>query len=377
MNPFTIPVVRMRPVVRLVPLALVAVTLGACGHETRTLDRPTADPVSVTVSSSSGAAGTTTVAGSIEANRTAHVSTRMSGTVRSVEVDVGDRVSQGDPLIRLNTADLTAQLNAAEAEQRIATATYERVRALAADGAASRQELDELEARKQRADAAVEEVRAQFDYAVVRAPFAGTVEMRMVDPGDLAAPGRPLLSVVADGEPTVHFELPASFTRDIRAGDELVVHRPELGWSAAARVTRVAPALDPATRRRPVEAKFVTAPEGDLLPGTFVRVELDTDGASGLWIPADAIVRRGQLTGIYTVESDTLRLRWVRLGRTTPSAVEVLSGPGETLTVVREPAADLIDGAPVTSTAVRAWSPSDVGGAIEGAPAPSDTGSER
>ena len=72
-------------------------------------------------------------------------------------------------------------------------------------------------------------------------------------------------------------------------------------------------------------------------------------------------------TGVYTVESDTLRLRWVRLGRVTPSAVEVLAGPGETLTVVRDPAADLIDGAPVADAEIRAWAPE--AGMDDGAPA--------
>jgi RND family efflux transporter MFP subunit len=358
MNPFTTTAPGVRSAARLLPLALLATTIGACGHETRTLERPTPDPVSVTVSRSSGAAGSSTVAGSIEASRLARVSTRMSGTVRAVEVDVGDRVGAGDALVRLETADLTAQLDAAEAEQRIATATYERVRALAADGAASRQELDELAARKERADAAVAEVRAQFDYAVVRAPFTGTIEMRMVDPGDLAAPGRPLLSVVADGEARVRFELPASVSAGVEVGDDLVVHRPETGWSAPATVTRIAPTLDPTTRRRPVEAEFVTPPSPAVLPGTFVRVEIGTGDASSLWIPADAIVRRGQLTGVYTVESETLRLRWVRLGRITPSAVEVLAGPGEVLTVVRNPGADLIDGAPVASMDVSEWTAS-------------------
>lgn len=341
---------------RILPLALATLAMAACGHDqARTLERPTPDPVTVTVSTSVQADATTSVAGTIEADRQARVSTRLSGVVRSVEADVGDLVRPGDPLVRLETADLTAQLSAAEAERRIATATLERVRALAADGAASRQELDELTARKERADAAVAEIRAQFEYAVVRAPFGGTVEARMVDPGDLASPGRPLLVVVGDGVPSVHFELPAGFDGAIDAGDEVTVRRPETGWSAAATVTRVAPALDPATRRRPVEAAFASDPGGTVLPGTFVRVELGRGEASSLWIPADAIVRRGQLTGVFTVEGDTLRLRWVRLGRTTADAAEVLAGPGGPLTVVRDPAATLRDGAPVASSSVATW----------------------
>lgn len=344
----------------LLALSASVLAFAACHSETEPLEPPTPDPVSVTVSSAMASGTTASVSGTIEADRLARVSTRMSGTVRSVEVDVGDRVGAGAPIVRLDTSDLDAQLTAAEAEQRIATATWRRVRALAADGAASRQELDELAARRDRADAMVAQVRAQFDYAVVRAPFDGIVEMRMVDPGDLAAPGQPMLTVVADGEPRVRFELPATFSGDVEPGDELVVHRPETGWSGRAVVTRVAPALDPMTRRRPVEADFVEAPGAAVLPGAFVRVEIGTGDSSSMWVPADAIVRRGQLTGVFSVEADTLRLRWVRLGRVTREAVEVLAGPGRILKVVRSPARSLVDGAPVTQARVEAWAPGTV-----------------
>jgi len=362
MNPVThtndMSISNLRPLRRaaLLGLSASALVLSACHGEVEPLERPTPDPVAVTVSAATTSGTTTSVSGTVEADRLARISTRMSGTIRSVEVDVGDRVSAGTPLLRLDTSDLDAQLGAAEAEQRIATATWERVRALAADGAASRQELDELAARKDRADAMVAEVRAQYDYAVVRAPFDGLLETRMADPGDLAAPGQPLLTLVADGTPRVTFELPATFEGEIEAGDEVTVHRPETGWSGRAIITRVAPALDPVTRRRPVEAEFTEAPGAAVLPGAFVRVEVGTGQSSSLWIPADALVRRGQLTGVFSVESDTLRLRWVRLGRVTPSAVEVLAGPGEILRVVRTPANSLVDGAPVAQLREEAWS---------------------
>ena len=85
------------------------------------------------------------------------------------------------------------------------------------------------------------------------------------------------------------------------------------------------------------------------MPGSYARLEVRRRGQGPRWIPSDAVVSRGQLTGVYTVESDTLRLRWVRLGQERDGAVELLAGPGGEVSVVRRPAADLFDGRVVSS----------------------------
>jgi hypothetical protein len=79
-----------------------------------------------------------------------------------------------------------------------------------------------------------------------------------------------------------------------------------------------------------------------------VTLSVADAGAGTRWIPADAVVRRGQMAGVFTVEQDSLRLRWLRLGRTVGDAVEVLAGPAGELTVVRSPARELVDGQPVS-----------------------------
>jgi hypothetical protein len=93
-----------------------------------------------------------------------------------------------------------------------------------------------------------------------------------------------------------------------------------------------------------------------VLSGAYARLELARVGEGPRWIPADAVVTRGQLTGVFSVEADTLRLRWVRLGQRREGAVELLSGPAGDLTVVRRPTADLFDGRPVSSRREESWS---------------------
>ncbi len=76
------------------------------------------------------------------------------------------------------------------------------------------------------------------------------------------------------------------------------------------------------------------------------------------WIPADAVVSRGQLDGIYALEDDSLRLRWIRVGRHLDDAVELLAGPGTDALLVREPSPEFVDGQPVADVRRADWAPS-------------------
>jgi RND family efflux transporter MFP subunit len=281
----------------------------------------------------------------------ADLATRMSGTIRRILVDVGSQVSAGQILAELDASDIEARIAAAEANARLARRSFDRVDNLAADGAASQQELDEVTARLQTAEAGLTDARAQAGYAVLRAPFDGMVTARMADPGDLAAPGRALLSLHGRKALKVEADLPGDMAGKVQVGDELSVLFPSLGSSAAVTVTRVAPALTPGSRRFRVEARFLQElpGEGNIVPGAFVRLILKEGDASTRWIPADAVIRRGQLTGVFTVEDSGLKLRWVRLGETSGDAIELLAGPIVDSPIVRRPGSDLYDGRGVSS----------------------------
>jgi hypothetical protein len=107
----------------------------------------------------------------------------------------------------------------------------------------------------------------------------------------------------------------------------------------------VVPALDALSGRFRVEARLEDG--APWRPGAAVTLHVPVSGEGSRWIPETAVVRRGQLTGVFTVEADTLRLRWLRLGRSVGGAVEVLAGPVGPLEVVVAPGADVVDGAPV------------------------------
>lgn len=329
--------------------ALGSLTFAACGgdeahHEARVLE-----PVAVTVTPAWSATASRSYSARIEATQSAHVATRMSGTLMAVPVDVGSDVRAGDLLARLDDADVQARIAGAEAQHALAEQTHGRIARLADDGAASQQELDEATAHLAAATAGLAEARAQAAYVEVRAPFAGVVTARMADPGALALPGQPILILEGRGARQAVADLPANAAEGVAEGQAvLLAHAND---AVAGIVRRVVPSLDPRSRRFRVEIELSDATPWPA--GEVVTLQIDAAGSGSLWIPADAVVERGQLRGVYTVENDSLRLRWLRLGRTMADRVEVLSGPGRGLQVVRRPAADLEDGAPVSGVTVQ------------------------
>lgn len=340
---------------RYLTLLLTTVTLGTLGacssEEPGRLPRP-AQPAEVTVSAARRAPAVESYPAVVASERTAEIATRMSGTVEAVHVDVGARVHKGDALVSLDAADVRARVAAARAQENLAERSYGRIENLHADGAASQQELDQAKAALEGARAQRVEAEAQEAYAVVRAPFDGVVTRRNVDPGDLAAPGRPLFTVVGSHGLKVVADLPARRAGTLSAGDTVDVRMD--GTVHSAHIVRVVPALGPGSRTFRVEA-LLDADTGGVIPGSYARLEVRRSSQGPRWVPEDAVVRRGQLTGVFSLEADTLRLRWVRLGQTRGDAIELLAGPAGDLMVVRRPDPELTDGRPVSVAHTEAW----------------------
>lgn len=351
------------PLRRIGAFTLIALLWGCDAGEPGELPEERA-PVSVRVSTPVRAAATVTAAGHVVSAAEAELATRTSGRIVAVPVDVGSRVAAGQPLVRLDDSGVEARVAAARAALVRARKSHERIRNLERDGAATAQELDDARAALETAEAGMEEAVAQREYVVLRAPFAGRISMRSVDPGDLASPGVPVLGLLSPDSLQIVADLPAEAARGLETGDRATVREPGTDRSWEARVTWVSPARDPASRR--VRVELVPVPEPgralSLMPGAFVTVERPSADEPTLWIPSDAIVRRGQLTGVYLVRDGRLDLRWVRLGASDRDAREVLAGLAPPDSVVRTPGPGVRDGSPVADVSVESWSPAREGG---------------
>lgn len=278
----------------------------------------------------------------------ATISTKLMGTVTSVAVTEGDRVVRGQVLLQIDARDIAAKgeqaraaIASAEEVQRESALHATRWRALYADSAAPRAQLDAAEAALARANAGLQsahamhaELAALGDYATVRAPFAGIVTHRIVDPGAFAAPGSPLVSVQDDSRLRVTVAIPPAQASLVRRGSTLDAAIE--GVPARATVEGVVPAAGNAGELFTINA---------LVPNRDRR--LPSGGAAVLFVPngtrrtvlapALAVRREGNLTGVVVLQAGVGTVRWIRLGSVHDGFVEVLAGlsAGDTIRVPR------------------------------------------
>ncbi|HYD42757.1 MAG TPA: efflux RND transporter periplasmic adaptor subunit [Anaeromyxobacter sp.] len=287
------------------------------------------------------------VPASVAAAVRATVSTRVAASVRGVHVREGERVASGQPVISLSDADLRGALRAAEAGRAAAAAHERRIRALLAEEAAAPAQLEVATAQRAQAEAALAAARANLAYAQLRAPFAGTVQARHVEPGDLVGPGQPLLVLEGDA-----LELVASLSEAEADGLAVGARLPfeADGARGSAVVTALTPGRDPVTHRRGLRAR-IEAPPAGLRSGAFARLQVrgGDGGEERAWVPSTALVERGDLTGVFVAAAGRAELRWISVGEAAGDGVWVRAGlrPGET--VVDAPGA-LRDGTPVEVT---------------------------
>jgi len=274
----------------------------------------------------------------------ATVSTKLMGAVTAVLVKEGDRVAAGQPLVRIDARDLAAKqeqvqagIAGAEAMHREAEQMAARMRALYADSAAPKAQLDAAEAGLARARAGVAaarageaELQAVSGYAVLRAPFAGVVTQRFVDPGAFAAPGAPLITVQDNSRLRIAATVAPALASTVARGSRLQVTVE--GVASEAIVEGVVPA---GTGSLYTVNAIADNRRGTLAAGGAARVSLGQGTRPAILVPTTAIRREGDLTGVTVTAGDRATTRWLRLGATLGDRVEVLAGlaAGDTVLV--------------------------------------------
>lgn len=287
---------------------------------------------------------------------------RVSGYVRKWHADLGDQVSEGQVLAELDTPELTrelgraeAQLALAEAAHKLAETTAKRWQELYAAKTASSQETDEKQADLELKAAAVNSARAEVqrlreisEFALIKAPFAGTVTARHVDVGQLVGAGmnKELFHLADTSRLRVFIRVPQAFARGIQKGHAAELLLAELrSQPIPARVMRTAGAIDAASRTLLVELE-ADNPKGGILAGGYAQVRLSSvDADRPLTVSANALIFRADGALVVAVENgNTARLHKVMLGRDFGSAVEVLEGLPTGSRVILNPPDSITDG---------------------------------
>jgi RND family efflux transporter MFP subunit len=367
---------------------LILMTTACSRHEATTLDATGAQQAAVTVEvetvTASPIADIYRASGTVRARYSAAIAAKIAANIIEMRVQAGDSVPAGQTLIVLDRRDLEANLRRAEAtraeaesaiaetENAIASAlanlelarvTHKRFQDLVVKASVSQQEFDESQARLKNAEAALEmavskrrqvearrgqaeseiaAARVALGYATLTAPFAGLVTERKADPGSLATPGAPLLTLEREGNLRLEASIDESRLSLARIGESVAVEIDSLNRTVTGRVAEIVPSVDSATRTFTARIDLPTLP--GLRTGMFGRAAFTAGKRGTLLVPESAVLERGQIRSVHVVERDTARLRFVTLGEARGNRREILSGLTAGEKIIVAPPSLLADG---------------------------------
>ncbi len=302
-----------------------------------------------------------TLYGTVTADRSASVSSRVTANVVAVPARVGQSVAAGDVLVEIDAATASGQvaqakgaLAQARAALSLAERNYERYKALAASGSASPLELDMTRMQYEQAKGAVQQGEGAVEAASsvaresrVTAPFAGRVSARLVEAGDLAAPGRPLVTVESATGRRLVVQVPAGTVAvsGLSLGKRLPVKIDGVAGDVTGTVVEMSPGADPGSHTYTATLELSGTPVATGLTG---RALLDAAPRPSVLVPESAVLATGGVSLVAVKdEAGKARTRVVTTGAVSGGKVEILSGLSGGETVLVGLAAPPADGAPV------------------------------
>ena len=399
----------MKVKLSIIALFVFALAAAACGGKQETKPEPatavTAAGVRVEVVHASAVEDFYEATGIVRAKTTSVVASKVMGTIVRMNVGEGAFVRAGQTLAEIDNRDARAQTQkaragvreaqestdeadksisaaesakaAAEANRRLAEATFKRYANLLERGSVSRQEFEEVRARHEVAEAEVQraermlqslqarrrQVLARVDqaradvtsaevqagYAHITSPVSGVVVAKHADVGHMASPGTPLVTVESSAGYQLEAAVDESRVGQIKLGDAAVLRIEALGLQELhGAVEEIVPSADPASRSYLVRIRLnpgELAGRPTIRSGLYGKARFLSGQRQIVTLPQAAIVRRGQLVGVYAVdEAGTAHLRLIQTGKELGDRVEVLSGLNEGERVVVEGTGSLSDG---------------------------------
>jgi RND family efflux transporter MFP subunit len=340
----------------LFPLLCAGLFLTGCGEKitpgTAQVKRPIVNGVSITTISPTLVDEYYETAGTVKAANISYVSGRMMGTVSSLLVREGDAVEKGQLLLTIDDRDVVQKVKQAESGYQEATKalesagqnrelsniTYQRYKKMYEEKAISEQEINQFETQKKvagleyermqgmvsRASAGLAEAKVYLDFTKITSPIKGLVTEKKIQAGSMAVPGVPLLTVENTALYNAEVTVDESLSGKLKAGTPVVAFIAALNRQIAGKITEVLPAVDSLSRSFTVKVALSGA---GLRTGLYVNVKIAQGKKEVILVPRTAIVEKGQLSGVYAVDSqDIVTYRLIRTGKSYAGNVEILSG---------------------------------------------------
>ncbi len=287
--------------------------------------------------------------GSLIANESVTLRPEISGLIEKIHFKEGDRVEQGAVLVTLAAAEYRARLDQSSASLKIRQLNYDRAKRLVEKNLTSQQEYDQEAAllEEARAVRALDEDRLRK--TVLRAPFSGTLGLRLVSPGDFVQDGDDLVEITDISSLKLDFQVPEVNLTQLRVGQKVDIQADAYpGETFSGEVYVIAPRLETASRSVQLRAR-VANDQGRLRPGMFARVKLRvSEKDNALVMPEEALWPIGEKQFVYRVTEGAVNLVPITIGYRRRGEVEVLSGLSAGDMVVTAGQTKIREGAAVT-----------------------------
>ena len=312
---------------------------------------PPAMPVEVVVARSDTVVDAILATGQIEAVQSVELRPDIEGRVDAILVREGSLVSRGQALIKVDDAELQAEVARAEAERDLARQSLTRTSELLAQKASSQSELERAEATSRGTEAQYQLLKVRLDRTTVRAPFSGVAGRRLVSLGDYVTTSDHLMTVQTVSPQRAVFQVPERYADQLEVGQRVTFRVAALpGREFAGRVDFVDPVVQLPGRTITVKAQ-VPNPRRELRSGMFIEVRLATDvRPNAVVIAEDGVLPLQGANFAWVVIDGKATRRPVELGVRTPGFVEALTGVEAGEQVVVGGQERLAEGAPAAAT---------------------------
>ncbi len=329
-------------------LIIIAVTfvLGACHSKKESAESLPPVAVRTITVESKARPSNEEVVGTVRAKLHAVIEAKVSGRIEAFLVAPGQTLHAGDLIAQLDSHEIQARLDQALAMREQATRDLERGRELFAKKVTTQSEFDAVQAHERVATGSAKEIETMLGYTKVVAPFDGVVTRKLADVGDLATPGKPIAEMEDPSALRFEADVPEALIGSVKLGAKLPVRVSAVPEEIEGTVVEIAPVADPASRT--FLAKLDLPPKDGLRSGQFGRVLVPTGITNNIWVPASALIVRGQMETVFVATDGHAQLRLVRTGKRTDAEVEILAGLSRGEKVITEGAGELRDGQPVT-----------------------------